>query len=203
MSDTQYPNTEMKIILYLAAGCPQGISIRGELKILKLEHEVRYIDLTKNEHREPWFLEISPIGIIPAITETVWGDEVAVFGTAAILRYLHNQFGRRNRAASALITDIGQHNPNDKPRIVDFYKGQMELLYYCLSELFPETGTAFIGGNDETIADLAAFEWLYSHDLLGISLEKFSILDSYYEFGMSFLEMDDCVQVPLTTFVLF
>ncbi|KAG6163762.1 hypothetical protein E4U51_005532 [Claviceps purpurea] len=91
MSDTE--KTKTNIILYLAAGSPQGNSIIGELKAQYLEYEVHYIDLTKGI--EPWFLEISPIGIIPALTETVHGEDVAVFGTAAILRYLHNEFRRR------------------------------------------------------------------------------------------------------------
>ncbi|KAG5915909.1 hypothetical protein E4U61_004157 [Claviceps capensis] len=95
MPDTGLPKTKTNIVLYLAAGSPQGNSIIGELRSQFLEHEVRYIDLTKSEHREPWFLEISPIGIIPALTETVHGEDVAVFGTAAILRYLHNEFRRR------------------------------------------------------------------------------------------------------------
>ncbi|KAG6112294.1 hypothetical protein E4U13_004318 [Claviceps humidiphila] len=106
MSDTaEIEKTKTDIVLYLAAGSPQGNSIIGELNSQCVEHEIRYIDLTKNENREPWFLEISPIGIIPALTETVNGEDIAVFGTAAILRYLLNEFKRRNPLPPSVTSD--------------------------------------------------------------------------------------------------
>ncbi|KAG6094581.1 hypothetical protein E4U30_003249 [Claviceps sp. LM220 group G6] len=235
MSDTQNLNAKTNIIVYLAAGSLQGTSIIGELNDQNLEYEVRYIDLTKNEHNEPWFLEISPIGIIPAITETVRGDDVAIFGTAAILRYLDDEFGRRDPEWYSLKPDISntgdrwkalnwtcwilhratilqavahsvrEHTPNITPYAVEFFKCQILAYYRCLDEHFLGTGYGFIGGDEPTIADFAAVEWISSHALLDIPLEDFSTVDSYYEDADSRIVMNGDPQVPrpLPTLVLF
>ncbi|KAG6024138.1 hypothetical protein E4U40_003467 [Claviceps sp. LM458 group G5] len=212
---TSLPKTKTNIILYLAAGSPQGNSIIGELKSQHVEHKVRYIDLTKNEHMEPWFLEISPIGIIPALTETVRGEDVAVFGTAAILWYLHNELRRRaplpfnwrrktkplsmrqhweavnwtcwtfHRPGiiQALAYAFKEHVPDSMPSgasAADFFKSQMLDLYRCHNEYHADSEYGFIAGDDPTIADVAALEWLSCHALIGLSLEDDPAVKSWY-----------------------
>ncbi|KAG6043849.1 hypothetical protein E4U17_000810 [Claviceps sp. LM77 group G4] len=218
MSCTELPKTKTNIILYLAAGSPQGNSIICELKSQFVEHEVRYIDLTKNEHLEPWFLEISPIGIIPAFTETVRGEDVAVFGTAAILWYLHNEYRRRAplphhwslRAPltmrqhweavdwmcwalhrpglkQALMYNLSRYGPDSMPSesaasaVEDFLKPGMLNLYWCLNEYLADNEECCMVGNDPTIADFAAFEWISCHALIGHSLKDNSAVKSWYD----------------------
>ncbi|KAG6105147.1 hypothetical protein E4U14_005293 [Claviceps sp. LM454 group G7] len=245
MSDTE--KTKTNIILYLAAGSPQGNSIIGELKSQFVEHEIRYIDLTKNEHREPWFLEISPIGIIPALTETVNGEDVAVFGTAAILRYLHNEFRRRDPLPfsdtvcdtnfdlrtllsarhhweavnwtcwilhrpgliQALAYALKGHVPDSMPSgasAADFFKDQMAELYFVYNEFEADNEYCFIAGDDPTIADVAALEWISCHALIDLSLEDFRAVKTWYNEARdeSVPFALDCTRVPSPgTLVLF
>ncbi|KAG6284151.1 hypothetical protein E4U09_008217 [Claviceps aff. purpurea] len=231
------PKRKTNIILYLVAGSPQGNSIIGELKSQFLEHEVRYIDLTKNEHRETWFLEISPISIIPALTETVHGEDIAVFGTAAILRYLHNEFRRRaplpcnpslrtplslrhhweavnwtcwilHRPGliQALMYDLRRHVP-DSMLSADFLKREMLALYVCLNEFHADNEEPFIAGDEPSIADVAALEWISCHALIGLSLENNPAVRTWYnEFRDEelFPFVLDCTRVPSPgTLVLF
>ncbi|KAG5966650.1 hypothetical protein E4U58_002463 [Claviceps cyperi] len=234
MSDTELLKTKTNIILYLAAGSPQGNSVIGELKSQFLEHEVRYIDLTKNEHRESWFLEISPIGIIPALTETVRGDDVAVFGTAAILRYLHDELRRRaplpfnwrlkteplsmrhhwealnwtcwilhrSGVIQALAYNLRGNTPNNMPSgasSADFFKDQVLNLYGYYNEYRADSEYGFIAGDDPTIADVAALEWISCHALIGLSLENDPAVKTLYtearDEGLIPFALD-CTRVP-------
>ncbi|KAG6308351.1 hypothetical protein E4U45_001438 [Claviceps purpurea] len=193
MSDTESTKTKTNFILYLAAGSPQGNSIIGELKSQSAEHEVRYIDLTKNEHREPWFLEISPFGIIPALTETVHGEDVAVFGTASILRHLHNGH-------------VPDSMPSEAPP-ADFLRCQMLDLYEYFNEYQADHEEPYIAGDEPSIADVAALEWISCHALIGLSLEKDPAVRTWYDesrdediipFAL------DCTRVPSPgTLILF
>ncbi|KAG6274676.1 hypothetical protein E4U49_000078 [Claviceps purpurea] len=232
MSDTESTKTKTNFILYLAAGSPQGNSIIGELKSQSAEHEVRYIDLTKNEHREPWFLEISPFGIIPALTETVHGEDVAVFGTASILRHLHNGLWLKTEPSSmryhweavnwtcwilhrpgliqALAYDLRRHVPDSMPSEAppaDFLRCQMLDLYEYFNEYQADHEEPYIAGDEPSIADVAALEWISCHALIGLSLEKDPAVRTWYDesrdediipFAL------DCTRVPSPgTLILF
>ncbi|KAG6084258.1 hypothetical protein E4U16_002295 [Claviceps sp. LM84 group G4] len=234
MPYTELPKTKTNIILYLAAGSPQGNSIIGELKSQFVEHEVRYIDSTKNEHLEPWFLETSPIGIIPALTETVRGEDVAVFGTAAILWYLHKELRRRAPLGfrfrlnteplsmrhhweavnwmcwilhrpgiiQALAYALKGYVPNSMPSAVsavDFFKREMLDLYGCYNEYRADSEYGWIAGDDPTIADVAALEWISCHALIGLSLENDPAVKTWYnesrDEGLIPFALD-CTRVP-------
>jgi GSH-dependent disulfide-bond oxidoreductase len=49
------------------AATPNGWKASILLKELKYPHEVKYIQLGKNEQKQDWFLKINPNGRIPAI----------------------------------------------------------------------------------------------------------------------------------------
>ena len=55
--------------------------------------KVHKIDFSKNEQKEPWFLEINPNGRIPAITDKFSdGKEIRVFESGAIMQYLVDRY---------------------------------------------------------------------------------------------------------------
>lgn len=60
------------ITLYTAS-TPNGIKVSILLEELGLEYKVHPIDMSANEQKEDWFLEINPNGRIPAITDK-WTD---------------------------------------------------------------------------------------------------------------------------------
>lgn len=58
------------------------------LEELGLEHELRFVDLFKAEHKEPWFRAINPMGKLPALVDgAVTLTEVAAIGMYLADRY--------------------------------------------------------------------------------------------------------------------
>lgn len=64
------------------ATCTQRILIL--LEELNLKYELRELDLTKGQHKDPRYLALQPFGKIPAV---VYGDH-KLFESRAILRYI-------------------------------------------------------------------------------------------------------------------
>ena len=58
--------------------------IRLFLSLLGLPHETVTVDLSRGEHREPWFLAINPEACVPVIVD----DGLTLHDSAAILVYL-------------------------------------------------------------------------------------------------------------------
>ena len=65
------------------------------LEELGLPYDVFPIDMSKNEQKEKWYLEICPNGRIPAIVDTdgPGGAPLALFESGAILIYLAEKAG--------------------------------------------------------------------------------------------------------------
>jgi len=63
------------------------------LEELGLPYDVFPIDMSKNEQKESWYLEICPNGRIPAIVDTEEGD-LALFESGAIMVYLAEKAGQ-------------------------------------------------------------------------------------------------------------
>ena len=66
------------MIELFTAATPNGHKISIALEELKLPYQLREIDFSRGEQREPWFLQINPNGRIPAIIDHGLGD-FAVF----------------------------------------------------------------------------------------------------------------------------
>ncbi|KAK4065417.1 hypothetical protein Trihar35433_7537 [Trichoderma harzianum] len=87
------------ITLYTAA-TPNGIKASILLEELGLEYKVHAIDMTANEQKEDWFLEINPNGRIPALTDK-WtdGSEIRIFESGAILQYLVDRYDKDHKVS--------------------------------------------------------------------------------------------------------
>jgi GST-like protein len=61
-----------------------------------LEHRVHQLDLQKGDHRRPDFLEINPMGTIPAIVDHAGpgGKPVSIAQSGAIVLYCAEKSGR-------------------------------------------------------------------------------------------------------------
>ena len=80
------------IKLYTAQ-TPNGVKISITLEELGLPYEVRKLDFSKQEQKEPWFLEINPNGRIPAITDTFSdGQTIRLFESGSIMQYLVEKY---------------------------------------------------------------------------------------------------------------
>ena len=73
-------------------GTANGHKIAMALEELELPYEVKAVNVFAGEGQQPWFLEISPAGKIPAIRDTDNGQ--TVFESNAILLYLAEKTGK-------------------------------------------------------------------------------------------------------------
>ena len=66
--------------------------VRLLLALMKLQYEVVPVNLMKGEHREPWFLQLTPRGQVPVLDD----DGRIIWDSMAILIYLARKGGNEN-----------------------------------------------------------------------------------------------------------
>ncbi|CAK7200125.1 Glutathione S-transferase 2 [Sporothrix eucalyptigena] len=88
--------TPTKIVAYVAQ-VPDGIKITTLLEELGLEYEMRLVDVSKAEQKEPWYLEINPNGRVPALTDVLPdGQLVKIFESGSIMQYLVDRYDKNH-----------------------------------------------------------------------------------------------------------
>ena len=175
------------IDLYTAA-TPNGWKVSIALEELALPYAVRAIDLSSGEQKQPWFTAINPNGRIPAIVDRGNGD-FAVFESGAILIYLAEQTGRllppdaksRSRAIQWLMFQMGgvgpmmgqanvfnRYFPERIPAAIDRYLRESRRLFEVLDGHL--AGHEWLAG-DFSIADIANWSWVHTHEWSGVDME--------------------------------
>ena len=194
------------MIELLTARTPNGVKISVALEELALPYTVREIALRKNEQKEPWFLELNPNGRIPVIVD----DDPAgsgeggqskrvVFESGAILIYLAEKTGkllpadamRRYAALQWLMFQVGgvgpmmgqanvfsRYAPEKIPYAIDRYQRESRRLFEVLNTALADRD--FLAG-EYSIADIANFCWVRTHDWSGASIEGLSHLVRWIE----------------------
>jgi glutathione S-transferase len=89
------------ITLYSCEGTPNSIKITLTLEELGLKYATQRVDITKNEQKQPWFLEINPNGRVPALKD---GD-LRIFESGAIMLYLADKYDYENKISYSHGTD--------------------------------------------------------------------------------------------------
>jgi len=175
------------IDLYTAA-TPNGYKASIALEELELPHTVRPIDLSKLEQKEDWFLALNPNGRIPVIVDGENDDHV-VFESGAILLYLAEKTGRlipadpaaRSQVIQWLMFQMGgigpmqgqanvfyRYAPEPIPYAIERYQKETRRLYEVLERRL--AGRDYLVG-DYSIADIASFTWVSTHEWSGVSLD--------------------------------
>jgi GST-like protein len=73
---------------------PNGHKISIALEEMRLDYQIVIVHILKGEQQSPGFLELSPNGRIPALSDdTVAGGRVQIFESGAILQYLARKTG--------------------------------------------------------------------------------------------------------------
>lgn len=189
------------IVLYSkATGNGRKASIM--LEETGLLYRVRPMDLDAEEQKQPWFLALNPQGRIPVITDDDGpdGQPVTVFESGAILVYLAEKSGKflpaapRERAetmkwlmyASTHVTFTGMqvhwqvrlrdaHRPHE---LLGVWNEENARVYGAL-ELGLADGRRFLAGDAFSIADIAAYPWIYRHRFQEIALGDFPNLEAW------------------------
>jgi glutathione S-transferase len=89
------------ITLYSCEGTPNSIKITLTLEELGLKYAAQRVDITKNEQKQPWFLEINPNGRVPALK----GGDLRIFESGSIMLYLTDKYDDENKISYSHGTD--------------------------------------------------------------------------------------------------
>jgi GSH-dependent disulfide-bond oxidoreductase len=177
------------MIDFYALTSPNVQKIFIMLEELELPYNVIPIDVWKGDQFKPEFRKINPNGKIPAIVDHdgPGGKPYPVIESGAILLYLADKSGQflptdmaqRYEVIQWLmiqVTGVGPmfgqltHFKRFAPAGNDYslsrYQTEVRRLYDLLEQRLGKT--AYLGGPDYSIADIATFPWTRNHDMQGV-----------------------------------
>jgi len=181
---------------------PNGWKITIFLEEVDLPYNVVPVDIAAGDQYEPEFLKISPNNKMPAIIDPEGPDgaPITLFESGAILLYLADKtkmfFPQTPRERYVVLQwlmfqmgHVGpmlgqahhfrQYAPEKIPYAVERYTNEAARLYRVIDRRLAET--TFIAGDEYTIADMAIFPWLRSHENQGQSLDDYPSLKRWYK----------------------
>ncbi|MES2184569.1 MAG: glutathione binding-like protein [Pseudomonadota bacterium] len=181
---------------------PNGYKVSILLEELGLPYRVIPVHIGKGDQFEPGFLKISPNNKIPAIVdpEGPGGQPLALFESGAIMLYLAEKAGwrflpqdmrQRYAVVQWLMFQMGgvgpmlgqahhfrKYAPETIPYAVDRYTGEAARLYRVIDKRLGET--AYLAGDDYSLADIATYPWLRAHKWQGQAIEDYPNLQRWY-----------------------
>lgn len=181
---------------------PNAHKITLFLEETGLPYSIHPVNIGKGDQFNPDFLSIAPNNRIPAIVDQAprdGGDAISIFESGAILLYLADKTGRfipdnlrgRNMVLQWLFWQMGglgpmagqNHHfnvyaPEKIPYAIDRYVRETARLYGVLNKRL--AGREFIAG-DYSIADMACYPWIVSHERQGQDLAQFPELKRWYD----------------------
>jgi glutathione S-transferase len=170
-------------------------------------YKVEHIDISTNQQKEPWFLEINPNGRIPAVTDTFSdGEDIRLFESGSILQYLAEQYDRDHRISyppgsreqyevnnwvffqnAGLGPMQGQANhfnryaPEKIQYGIDRYLNETRRLYQVLDKHLESSKSGFLVGDHVSTADITTIGWVMWAGWTGVDLEDFPRLKAWEE----------------------
>jgi GST-like protein len=181
---------------------PNGHKITLFLEEIGLPYNLHPIDINKGAQFTPEFLAISPNNRIPALVDSAPtdGDKfLSIFESGAILEYLADKTGAFLPQSGAARYDVlqwlywqmgglgpmagqnhhfSQYAPEKIPYAITRYVNETARLYKVLDKQLVDK--TFIAG-DYSIADMASYPWIRSHEKQGQDLENFPNLKLWFE----------------------
>ena len=183
---------------------PNGWKIAIMLEECALPYRLLPVNIGKGEQFKPEFLAISPNNRMPAIVDhdpPGGGAPMSIFESGAILVYLAGKTGRfipedmraRYQVLQWLMWQMGGlgpmagqnghfllYAPEKVPYAIDRYGNEVNRLYGVLNTQLEKTG-AFVAGAEYSIADMAIFPWIRTHEAQKIALGDFPHVERWYK----------------------
>jgi glutathione S-transferase len=176
---------------------PTGNGRRASIMLEEsgLPYTVHAMDLSTKVQKQPWYIDLAPLGRIPVIVDDDGQDQIVLFESGAILIYLAEKAGRLLPAAAAAraetlkwlffgtsnlsplamqvhrLTRLGTSGRPD--HILNSYREDLTSLYDVMDRALADR--EFLAG-DYSIADIAAYPWVYRHKLQEIQITPFANL---------------------------
>jgi len=184
---------------------PNGHKLHIMLQEIGLPFEIHPVDLSEGGQFQADFLKISPNNKIPAIVDEdgPGGAPISLFESGAILIYLAEKTGKFLPTAAAdpigrykvlewLMFQMGgvgpmlgqNHHfrvyaPEKLPYAVDRYTNETARLYGVIDRRLQDS--AYLAGDEYSIADIATFPWLRGHERQGQDLDDTPHLKAWFE----------------------
>ena len=181
---------------------PNGHKVHILLEELTLPYRVHHIDIGAGDQFKPDFLAISPNNKIPAIVDADGpdGKPISLFESGAILIYLASKSGRflgttdreKFNTLQWLMFQMGGVGPMlgqahhfriYAPEKIDYaynrYSNEAKRLYGVMDKRLADS--AYLAGDDYTIADIATFPWTRSFKNQGIDLNDFPHVQRWFD----------------------
>ncbi|MER3492272.1 MAG: thiol:disulfide oxidoreductase [Mastigocladus sp. ERB_26_2] len=182
---------------------PNGHKITMFLEEAELPYTIIPVNIGAGDQFKPEFLKISPNNRIPAIIDREpvdGGEPISVFESGAILLYLAEKTGKlipnnvRDRVEvlqwlfwqmAGLGPMAGQNHhfsqyaPEKIPYAINRYVNETGRLYAVLNKRLSDR--SFVGGENYSIADIAAYPWIVPYERQGQKLEDFPHLKRWFE----------------------
>ncbi len=182
---------------------PNGHKVHILLEECGLPYAVHAVDINAGDQFAPDFLAISPNNKIPAIVDPDGpeGEPMSVFESGAILVYLAAKTGKFLPRATRAKYDVLQwlmfqmggvgpmlgqahHFRNYAPKKIDYaierYTNEAKRLYGVLDRRLGATGD-WLAAGEYSIADIATWPWIRSHENQGVSLGEFGHVQRWFE----------------------
>jgi GST-like protein len=173
---------------------PNGHKIHIMLEECGLPYTVHAIDIGAGDQFDPEFLKISPNNKMPALVDPDGPDgaPISIFESGAILIYLADKTGQflpsEARARTAVLQwlmfqmgSIGpmlgqahhflQYAPEDLDYAKNRYRNEAKRLYGVVDKRLGES--AYIAGDDYSIADIAIWPWTRIPERQGVERTDF------------------------------
>lgn len=181
---------------------PNGHKITLFLEETGLDYTIYTINISKDEQFAPEFLKIAPNNRIPAIVDQApmdGGEPIAIFESGAILQYLAEKTGKflssdlRTRTATmqwlfwqmgGLGPMAGQNHhfniyaPVKLPYAQERYIKETARLYGVMDK---QLATQDYLTGEYSIADMACYPWIHSHERQSQNLDDFPNLKRWFE----------------------
>ncbi len=181
---------------------PNGWKISIFLEEAGLPYRIVPVDISSGEQYEEEFLEISPNNKIPAIVDPEGpdGEPISLSESGAILIYLSEKTGQFLPASERdrylmlqwLMFQMGHvgpmlgqahhfrdYAPEKIPYAIERYTNEAARLYGVMDRRLSEA--EYFAGDEYTIADMAIFPWLTSHERQGQDLEDCPNVKRWFE----------------------
>ncbi len=181
---------------------PNGHKVHIMLEECGLAYRAVPVNIGAGDQFKPEFLAISPNNKIPAITDPKGPDgrPISLFESGAILVYLAAKTGKfmpasdraRYEVLQWLMFQMGSvgpmlgqahhfrmYAPEKLPYAIDRYSNEARRIYGVIDRRLSDS--AFLGGPEYSIADIATFPWLRSWENQGIVLAEYPRLKAWFE----------------------
>ena len=175
---------------------PNGHKVSCMLEAIEMPYEIHSVNLGEGDQRKPDFLKISPNGRIPAIVDTD-NDNLSIFESGAIMLYLAEKSGKlipsdikgRAKVIEWLMFQMGgigpmmgqanvfsRYFPEKIQPAIDRYQNESRRLFEVLDMQLSKN--EWLAG-EYSIADIANWCWVRTHNWSGVSLEGLMYLEKW------------------------